>query len=71
MAYALHNGQLQVALDDRQARRLAQRLRLPIVGLVGILLKAKQAGLLPTIQPQLDAARSQGFYLRPARNSKP
>lgn len=63
MAYALRNGQMQVALDDRHARRVAQRVGLPIVGLVGILLKAKQARLLPAVQPQLDAARSQGFYL--------
>src|SRR5262245_246363 len=42
LAYAVHQRKIRVALDDRQARRLAQRLSLPIVGLVGILLQAKQ-----------------------------
>src|SRR5262249_43291389 len=65
LAYAVHQRKIRVALDDRQARRLAQRLSLPIVGLVGILLQAKQAGLLHTVQPHLEAARSKGFYLHP------
>jgi uncharacterized protein len=65
LAYAVHNGQMRVAVDDRQARRLARRLHLPVVGLVGILLKAKQAGLLAAVHPQLEAARSKGFYLHP------
>jgi predicted nucleic acid-binding protein len=65
LAYAVQAGQMRVAVDDRQARRLARRLQLPVVGLIGILLRAKQAGLLPAVQPQLEVVRSKGFYLHP------
>jgi predicted nucleic acid-binding protein len=66
IAYAVHNPNTVVALDDRQARLLAARLNLPIVGLVGILLKAKTAGMLSAVAPCLDATRSRGFFLHPA-----
>jgi len=66
IAYAVHNPNTVVALDDRQARLLAAKLNLPIVGLVGILLKAKRAGMLSAVKPYLDAAQSRGFFLHPA-----
>jgi len=66
IAYAIANGNMMVALDDRRARLLAQQLGVPVVGLVGILLKAKKAGVLPVVKPHLDAARTQGFRLHPA-----
>lgn len=66
IAYAVHNPNTVVALDDRQARLLASQLNLSIVGLVGILLKAKTAGMLSAVKPYLDAARSSGFFLHPA-----
>ncbi len=52
-----------VGLDDRQARLLAEALGLAVVGTVGILLKAKQAGLIPMVRQLLDAAQTEGFRL--------
>jgi len=66
LAYAVHNPTTVVALDDRQARLLAAKLNLPVVGLVGILLKAKTAGMLSAVKPYLDAARNRGFFLHAA-----
>jgi predicted nucleic acid-binding protein len=66
LAYAMANGNMIVALDDRRARLLAQQLTLRIVGLVGILIKAKAAGIMPAVKPCLDVARAQEFYLHPA-----
>src|SRR2546425_2173190 len=66
IAYAVANGNMMVALDDRRARLLAQQLGVPVVGLVGILLKAKKAGVLPVVKPHLDVARTYGFRLHPA-----
>jgi predicted nucleic acid-binding protein len=63
IAYALARGNFVAALDDRRARLLAQQLKAPVVGVAGILLKAKKAGILPSVKPYLDAAKSQGFYL--------
>lgn len=52
-----------VGLDDRQARLLAEQLGLSIVGTVGILVKAKQAGLISAMRPLLDDLQNQGFRI--------
>lgn len=52
-------------LDDRPARRLAQSLFLPVIGTLGVLLAAKQKGLLPEIRPCLDALLQQDFRIAP------
>jgi predicted nucleic acid-binding protein len=66
IAYAVHNPNTEVALDDRQARLLASKFNLPVIGLVGILLKAKTVGILSAVKLHLDAARSSGFFLHSA-----
>jgi len=50
-------------LDDRQARLLAEQLNLPVVGTIGILLKAKKAGLIPSVRALLDAIQTEGFRI--------
>jgi predicted nucleic acid-binding protein len=52
-------------LDDLQARRLAETLGLMVVGTLGILLRAKQASLIPAVHPLVDAVVAQGFRLDP------
>jgi predicted nucleic acid-binding protein len=42
---------------------LAERVGLKAVGTLGILLLAKQRGLIPIVQPLLDKAVDQGFRL--------
>lgn len=54
-----------VLLDDKAARRLASQLRLAVVGTLGVLLKAKEAGLIPSIRPKLEALRSLPFHISP------
>lgn len=48
---------------DRKAREAAQRLGIPITGTIGLLLKAKQNGLVPAIKPLLDALDEQHFRI--------
>ena len=61
-----HAHQSYVAgLDDLQARRLAETLGLMVVGTLGILLGAKQAGLIPAVRPLVDAIVTKGFRLTP------
>ena len=66
IAHAVAHGNLTVGLDDRQARRLAQELGLPVVGTLGVLLRAKRAGAVSFVQPLLDAVQREGFRLHPA-----
>lgn len=51
----------RVLLDDLPARRLAQRLNIPVIGTLGILLAAKRKGLIPSIRGPIDTLRGGGF----------
>jgi hypothetical protein len=63
IAYARIYANCVVGLDDRQARILAEHLGLKVVGVIGILLKAKRAGLLSSVRPFLEAAQAHGFRM--------
>jgi uncharacterized protein len=53
----------RIVLDDRRARDLAQQLGLKVIGTVGILIRAKRAGILPWISPLLKELTDRGFRL--------
>ena len=53
----------QIILDDRQARAVAKSMGLFFIGTVGILVRAKQKGVVSAIKPLLEALESNGFYL--------
>lgn len=54
-----------VLLDDKAARRLATVLHLPLMGTLGLLLKAKEAGLILSVRPKLDALQKLPFHIAP------
>lgn len=52
-----------VVLDDATARRIAEQEGCRVVGLLGLLVVAKQRGLLAAVRPLLDAMRNSGFFV--------
>jgi hypothetical protein len=52
-----------VILDERLGRRHAERLGLSITGTLGVLLKAKQQGLVPEIKSLIEELRQGGIRL--------
>lgn len=54
---------LRIILDDRKAREVAQRLGVPVTGTVGLLLKARQEGLISAVRPLLDALDANQFRI--------
>ena len=53
-----------VLLDERRGREVAGQLGLRAIGVLGLLLQAKSAGLLPAVGPVLDAlGREAGFWI--------
>ena len=50
-------------LDDLAARRHAKLLGLKFTGTLGVLLRAKREGLIPTVAPVLDKMEECGFRL--------
>jgi uncharacterized protein len=53
----------EIVLDDRKARRFAERIGLRIVGTPGIIIRAKRAGAVPAVLPILLDLRSHGFHM--------
>jgi predicted nucleic acid-binding protein len=53
----------RIILDDAQARAIAKRLNLRFIGTAGILVRAKQAGIIPLVKPLLDELERKHFYL--------
>lgn len=52
-----------VLMDEKKGRRKLTQLGIRKIGTVGILLKAKQAGLLSIIRPDIQRLHLQGFSL--------
>ena len=50
-------------IDDRRGRQLARQLGLAVVGIAGVLLVAKQEGLIQEIRPLLQELAGIGYYL--------
>jgi predicted nucleic acid-binding protein len=50
-------------IDDMAARKFAEKLGLPIKGTVGVLLMAKQKGVIPLLRPYLDLIQQTNFRL--------
>lgn len=49
--------------DDKQARAAAKRLGVSVIGTVGILIRAKQNGIITEIRPILDALDENQFRI--------
>jgi predicted nucleic acid-binding protein len=65
LAWALsHPGSIAV-LDDAKARRLARALRLPMIGTLGLVVRAKRHGLIPLARPIVESLIAHGMYLSP------
>jgi predicted nucleic acid-binding protein len=52
-----------VVIDERLARRHAQRLGIPLTGTLGVLLKAKQRGFLTEVKPLIEKIQRGGIRL--------
>lgn len=60
-AYA-HPG-TEAILDDLTARRCAALIRVPVRGTLGLVLTAKQRGIIPAARPVIEQLCRSGMYL--------
>ena len=49
--------------DDKQARSAAKRLGVAVIGTVGVLVRAKQNGVVPAVKPILDDLELNNFFI--------
>ena len=59
-----HQGTV-AGLDDLRARQLAEALGLKVAGTLGLLLRAKRAGMVPAVRSLVDAVAAHGFHMSP------
>jgi len=52
----------RVCLDDRKGRRAAQAVGLQVTGSLGLLVRAKQMGIIATLRPLLERMQREGAY---------
>lgn len=63
IALALEVTESTLILDDYKARKVARQLGLAVTGTIGVIIKAKLLGIIPSIKPLLNKIRKTDFYL--------
>lgn len=63
IALALGTPECTVILDDIKARKIAERLGLEITGTIGVIIKAKLNGIIPSIKPLIEKIKTTNFRL--------
>lgn len=63
LSYALDHNGWRVVIDDNAARRCAQAFDIPLIGTLGVILRARKANLIPSASAILRLLRGQGFRL--------
>lgn len=63
LALALELTGATAVLDDREARVCARLLGVPVIGSLGIVLRAAREGIVPAAVPVLRALRAAGIHL--------
>ena len=53
-------------LDDRAGRTAARKLNQPLTGLPGLLLMAREVGLIKEVLPMIEDVRAKGYWLSDA-----
>lgn len=66
LSLALAEGGAAVVLDDLAARKFARSFDVPLLGTLGVLLRAKRAGLIQKIEPLIQELELAGANLSPA-----
>ncbi len=63
IALALEVNADLLLVDDRDARRLARRLGLQVMGTLGVIALAKYRGLVTKVKPVIDELVEKGFWI--------
>lgn len=63
ISMAMQTGDSVCVLDDLAARNCAKVFDIPVIGTLGILLKAKVSGLIPVLRPEIENLVACGSML--------
>jgi predicted nucleic acid-binding protein len=65
IALSIQERAERLLVDDREARDVAARLGIPVIGTLGILLAGLRVGAISRIAPVLAQMKQQGFWVSP------
>jgi uncharacterized protein len=68
LAHELH---AQLFIDEQRGREIATAQGLEVVGILRILVDAKQRGLIPAVRPLVEALRTIGYWMDEERVIRP
>ena len=63
IALALETPNSTLILDDYKARKIAEQLGLVYTGTIGVIIKAKLNGIIPSVKPLLEKIKQTNFRL--------
>lgn len=63
LALAIELPNSTVILDDYKARKIAEYLHINYTGTIGVIIKAKLSGLIPSIKPILEKIKKTDFRI--------
>lgn len=63
LSWAYQNNDFMAMIDDRAARRCANTFGIKTLGTGGFLILAKQKGLIPNVETELEKLKSIGLWL--------
>ncbi len=63
IALAIETPNCTIILDDYKARKIAEQLRINYTGTIGVIIKAKLRGIIPSIKPLLEKMKLTNFRL--------
>ena len=63
IALALETPDCTIILDDYKARKIAEQLGINFTGTIGVVVKAKLKGIIPSIKPLLEKIKLTNFRL--------
>lgn len=70
LALAIDVGDVELVLDDERARIIAAQLAIPVVGTLGVLVRAKRLSLVHEILPSIEGLHDAGFRIGTALRSE-
>jgi predicted nucleic acid-binding protein len=63
IALALEMPKSTLILDDFKARKIAQQLGISFTGTIGVIIKAKLNGIIPSIKPYIEKIKDTNFRI--------
>ena len=63
LALALETPDSTIITDDYHVRKIAEKLKLNYTGTIGVIIRAKLKGIIPSIKPLLAKIKQAGFRL--------